>query len=91
MTVTVTTNTLGDWFVEPEHAALIDTISTLAEQGCSQKEVAEKLNQQGFVSHTGKAFYAKLVGALISKYRRKAQLRFTTKQTTLVNLDGGWR
>ena len=89
MTVTVTTNTISDWFVAPEHAALIATISTLAEQGLTKKAIAEALNNQGFLSHSGKAFYPELVGALISKYRKKAKSRYVHKSIRMTNEDGG--
>ncbi len=89
MTVKVTTNTISDWFVEPDHATLITTISTLAEQGLPMKAIAETLNEQGFVSHSGKAFYPELVGALISKYRKKAKSRYVHKSVNMKNEDGG--
>ena len=89
MTVTVTTNTISDWFVEPEHAALIATITSLSGQGLTMKAIAEALNQQGFHSHSGKAFYPELVGALISKYRKKAKSRYIHKSISMTNEDGG--
>ena len=49
------------------------------------KAVAETLNAQGFQSHLGKAFYPELVGALISKYRRKASLRYVQKSLNMTN------
>ena len=70
VTITVTTNTLSDFYIDPEHEALIDRISSLSEQGLTMKAIAEALNEQGFLSHSGKAFYPKLVGALISKGAR---------------------
>lgn len=88
MTVTVTTNTVSDWFVESEHAALITTISSLAGQGLTMKAIAEALNEQGFLSHSGKAFYPNLVGALISKYRKKANSRYVHKSILMKNEDG---
>lgn len=89
MTVTVTTNTISDWFVEPEHAALITMISSLASQGLTMKAIAETLNAKGFQSHSGRDFYSELVGALISKYRRKAASRYVNKSINLMNKDGG--
>ncbi len=89
MTITVTTNTISDWFVEPEHAALITTISRLAGQGLTMKAIAEALNEQGYLSHSGKAFYPELVGALISKYRRKEKSRYLHKSVHFRNEDGG--
>ena len=90
VTLTITTNTLSDWFVEPEHATLISTISDLASQGLTMKAIADSLNAQGFKSHSGRAFYSELVGALISKYRKKAKSRYVEKTISVVNLDGGW-
>ena len=90
MNVVVTTNTISEWFVEPEHAALIQMISSLASQGLTMKAIAENLNEQGLRSHTGKAFYPELVGALISKYRKKATSRYVNKSVTLTNKDGGY-
>ena len=90
VTLTITTNTLSDWYVEPEHASLISTISSLASQGLTMKAIADSLNAQGFKSHSGRAFYSELVGALISKYRKKAKSRYVEKTISVVNLDGGW-
>lgn len=90
MTLTITTNTLSDWYVEPEHATLISTISSLASQGLTMKAIADSLNAQGFKSHLGRAFYSELVGALISKYRKKAKSRYVEKTISVMNLDGGW-
>jgi hypothetical protein len=90
VTLTITTNTLSDWYVEPGHATLISTISSLASQGLTMKAIAETLNAQGFKSHSGQAFYSELVGALISKYRKKAKSRYVEKTLSVVNLDGGW-
>ncbi len=89
MTVTVTTNTISDWFVKPDHAALIATITSLADQGLPMKVIAETLNKQGFLSHSGKAFYSELVGALISKYRKKVKSRYIHKSIIMTNEDGG--
>ena len=90
VTLTITTNTLSDWYVEPEHATLISTISSLASQGLTMKAISDSLNAQGFKSHSGRAFYSALVGALISKYRKKAKSRYVEKTISVVNLDGGW-
>ena len=90
MTLTITTNTLSDWYVEPEHSTLISTISSLASQGLTMKAIADSLNAQGFKSHSGRAFYSELVGALISKYRKKVKSRYVDKTISVVNLDGGW-
>ena len=89
VTITVTTNTLSDWYVEPEHATLISTISSLASQGLTMKAIAETLNTKGLKSHSGRAFYSELVGALISKYRKKEKSRFVDKTMSIVNKDGG--
>ena len=55
----------------------------------TMKSIAETLNGEGYKSHTGKPFYSELVGALISKYRRKAKERFVRKETVLNNEQGG--
>jgi hypothetical protein len=89
VTLTITTNTLSDWYVEPEHATLISTISRLASQGLTMKEIAETLNDQGLKSHSGRAFYSELVGALISKYRKKEKSRYVDKTMSVENKDGG--
>ena len=89
MTVTVTTNTLSDFYIDPEHGALIERISSLSEQGLTMKAIAETLNEQGFLSHSGRAFYPELVGALISKYRKKAKSRYVHKSISMTNEDGG--
>ena len=52
------------------------------------KSIAETLNWEGYKSHTGKPFYSELVGALISKYRRKAREWFVRKWVTMTNHDG---
>jgi Recombinase len=89
VTLTITTNTLSDWYVEPQHATLISTISSLASEGLTMKAIAETLNAQGFKSHSGRAFYSELVGALISKYRKKEKSRYIVKTMSVVNKDGG--
>lgn len=89
MTVTVTTNTLSDFYIAPEHEALIERISTLSEQGLTMKSIAEVLNGESYKSHTGKPFYSELVGALVSKYRKKAKERFISKEVTFRNENGG--
>lgn len=53
------------------------------------KAIAETLNAQGFKSHSGRAFYSELVGALISKYRKKEKSRYIVKTMSVVNKDGG--
>ena len=85
MTVTVTTNTLSDFYIDPEHGALIERISTLSEQGLTMKSIADTLNGEGYKSHTGKPFYSELVGALVSKYRKKARERFVRSVVVLRN------
>lgn len=87
--MTVTTNTLSDFYIDPEHGALIDRISSLSEQGLTMKAIAETLNEQGFLSHSGRAFYPELVGALISKYRKKAKSRYVHKSIIMKNEEGG--
>jgi nucleoside diphosphate kinase len=86
--VTLTTNTLSDFYIDPEHQTLIDRISTLSKQGLTMKSIAETLNREGYKSHTGKPFYSELVGALISKYRRKVRERFVHKLVTMTNHNG---
>ena len=68
--VEITTNTLAVVQLEPAHAELINRIRTLAESGLTNAQVAHELNRQGVKSHSGRDFYAQLVGALVSKYRR---------------------
>ena len=68
--VEITTNTLAVVQLEPAHAGLINRIRTLAESGLTNAQVAHELNRQGVKSHSGRDFYAQLVGALVSKYRR---------------------
>lgn len=87
--MTVTTNTLSDFYIDPKHGALIERISTLSEQGLTMKSIAETLNEEGCTSHTGKPFYSELVGALVSKYRKKAKGRFVRKELTFRNENGG--
>ena len=50
------------------------------------KSIAETLNREGYKSHTGKPFYSELLGALISKYRRKARERFLHQSVEFQNL-----
>ena len=68
--VEITTNTLAVVQLEPAHAGVINRIRTLAEGGLTNAQVAHELNRQGVKSHSGRDFYAQLVGALVSKYRR---------------------
>ena len=42
MVLTITTNTLSDWYVEPEHATLISTISSLASEGLTKSRYIVK-------------------------------------------------
>lgn len=70
--LTVTTNTLSPRVVDPVHAALNARIAGLAEQGLTMRAIADNLNADGIRSATGKRFYAKLVGALLSKERQKS-------------------
>ncbi len=53
------------------------------------KAIAEALNEQGFLSHSGRVFYPELVGALISKYRKKAKSRYVHKSIIMKNEEGG--
>jgi hypothetical protein len=80
---------LADFYIAPEHGALIERISTLSEQGLTMKSIAEALNREGYKSHTGKPFYSELVGALASKYRKKAKGRFVRKELAFRNENGG--
>lgn len=89
VTVTVTTNTLSYFYIDPEHQALIDRIFSLSKLGLTMKSIAKTLNSEGYKSHKGKPFYSELVGALVSKYRRKARERFVRKETVLNNEQGG--
>lgn len=89
MTITVTTNTLSDFYIDPEHQVLIERIFSLSKLGLTMKSIADTLNSEGYKSHTGKPFYSELVGALVSKYRRKARERFVRKNVVLKNEWGG--
>ena len=68
--VVVTTNTLAVVQLDPAHSRLINRIRTLADSGLTNEQVAHELNREGVRSHSGRDFYAQLVGALVSKYRR---------------------
>jgi hypothetical protein len=81
VTVKVTTNTLSDFYIDPEHRALIERIFSLSKHGITMKSIADTLNGEGYRSHTGKSFYSELVGALISKYIKKALARFFGKKS----------
>ena len=89
VTVTVTTNTLSYFYIDPEHQALIDRIFSLSKLGLTMKSIAETLNSEGYKSHTGKPFYSELVGALVSKYRLKARERFVQKEVVFRHENGG--
>jgi hypothetical protein len=89
VTVTVTTNTLSDFYIDPEHGALIERVFSLSKLGLTMKSIADTLNGEGFLSHSGKVFYPELVGALISKYRKKDKSRYLNKTVILKNEDGG--
>ena len=69
--LTVTTNTVSVWNVDPKHDALNTRIAGLAAQGLTMQWIAEALNEEGVRSVTGKTFHAALIGALLSKFRRK--------------------
>ena len=77
--VEITTNTLAVVQLEPAHAGLINRIRTLAESGLTNAQVAQELNREGIKSHSGRDFYAQLIGALVSKYRRSEQGRRVEK------------
>ncbi len=61
-TVTVTTNTLSDFYIAPQHQDLIERIFSLSKLGMTMKAIAETLNEEGCTSHTGKPFNSELVG-----------------------------
>jgi hypothetical protein len=77
--VEITTNTLAVVQLEPAHVELINRIRTLAESGLTNAQVAHELNRQGVKSHSGRDFYAQLVGALVSKYRRSEKDKWVEK------------
>lgn len=81
--LTVTTNTISEWWVDPVHAALNSRIVAMAEQGLTMQAIAEALSGEGLRSVTGKPLYAELVGALLSKARRKNRGRYVS---TLVGM-----
>jgi len=84
VSINISTNTLGYWHVEPTHADLIDSVKRLAGAGLTNKQVAAQLNALGIKSHTGRDFYAQLVGALVSKYRRREDAKFTKTEFSVV-------
>jgi len=77
--VEITTNTLAVVQLDPAHAGLINRIRTLGESGLTNAQVAQELNREGIKSHSGRDFYAQLIGALVSKYRRSEQGRRVEK------------
>ena len=77
--VEITTNTLAVVQLDPAHAGLINRIRTLADSGLTNAQVALELNREGVKSHSGRDFYAQLVGALVSKYRRSERSKRVEK------------
>jgi hypothetical protein len=51
-------------------------IVALAGQGLTMQAIADTLNKQGVLSVTGKPFYAGLIGAFLSKTRRRDSGRY---------------
>jgi hypothetical protein len=84
VSINISTNTLGYWHVEPKHADLIDSVKRLAGEGLTNLQVAEQLNALGVKSHTGRDFYPQLIGALLSKYRRKEAARSVKMEYSVV-------
>ena len=84
VTINIATNTLGYWHVEPAHAELIDLVKRLAGGGLTNLQVAQQLNALGIKSHTGRDFYPQLIGALLSKYRRKEAARSVKMEFSVV-------
>ena len=74
--VVVTTNTLCEIWMDEDHRSLIDRIKGLARSGLTYAQVAQELTRQGVKSRTGRDFYAELVGALMSKYKRAEAKKF---------------
>jgi hypothetical protein len=74
--VVVTTNTLCEIWMDEDHRSLIDRIKGLANSGLTNAQVAQELTRQGVKSRTGRVFYAELVGALMSKYKRAEASKF---------------
>ena len=59
----------------------------MAARGLTMQAIAEALNGEGLRSVTGKPFYAKLVGALLSKTRRKSgEGKFETLIKTMLRI-----
>jgi len=82
--VVVTTNTLCEIWMDEDHRSLIDRIKVLANSGLTNAQVALELTRQGVKSRTGRDFYAELVGALMSKYKRSEASKFVD---VLVNIS----
>lgn len=74
--VVLTTNTLCEVWMDEGHRSLIDRIKELDDSGLTNAQVAAELNRQGVKSRRGRDFYAELVGALVSKYKRTAASKF---------------
>lgn len=74
--VVVTTNTLCEVWMGEDHRSLINRIKGLASSGLTNAQVAQELTRQGVKSRTGRDFYAELVGALMSKYKRAEAKKF---------------
>ena len=87
MQLVVTTNTLCEIWLDDDHRSLIDRIKGLANSGLTNAQVAQKLTRQGVKSRTGRNFYAKLVGALMSKYKRSEASKFTNLAVKITVVD----
>jgi hypothetical protein len=91
VTLKLTTNMLSDFHIDKEHKALKERISDLYKQGLTMQAIADTLNKQGLKSQTGLKFYGELIGALISKYRRRAGAKFRQIEVRSRVVDRGNR
>lgn len=73
--------------MDEDHRSLIDRIKGLATSGLTNAQVAQELTRQGVKSRTGRVFYAELVGALMSKYKRAEASKFTNLAVKITVVD----
>lgn len=77
-TVTIETETLGLSFVPESHQERHKIMLSLAWHRHTAKEIAAYLTKLGYKTPRGRDYYAQLVGATLSKLRRrKARTRNT--------------
>lgn len=73
MNISIASSNISEWKTIPKWKALNPRITELAEQELTMQNIADILNTEGQKSLIGKSFYAKLVGVLLSKARRKSE------------------